>query len=56
MSENNIVTTMEIPRYEYAQLVRKAERLSVIEKLMTSIDAYDLKKVIPVLVEGGEDE
>lgn len=44
------VVTLEVPRYEYARLVRDAERFQILFKLAKNLDAYDLKKVLDVLI------
>lgn len=44
------VVTLKIPRYEYAKLVRDAERFQILVKLAKNLDAYDLKKVLDVLI------
>lgn len=49
------VVMMEIPRYEYARLVRDAERLAILVKLSKSLDSYDLKKVLDVLLKADDE-
>ena len=44
------VMTLEVPRYEYARLVRDAERFQILVKLAKNLDAYDLKKVLDALI------
>ena len=44
------VVTLEVPRYEYARLVRDAERFQILVKLAKNLDTYDLKKVLDVLI------
>ena len=44
------VVTLEVPRYEYAKLIRDAERFQILVKLAKNLDTYDLKKVLDVLI------
>lgn len=48
------VVTLEVPRYEYARLVRDAERFQILVKLAKNLDAYDLKKVLEVLLKSDD--
>lgn len=48
------VVTLEVPRYEYARLVRDAERFQILVKLAKNLDTYDLKKVLDVLMKSDD--
>lgn len=50
------VVALEVPRYEYAKLVRNSERLVIIKKLASKMDSYALKSVCEVLFSEAEDE
>ena len=47
---NQPVVMMKVPRYEYARLVRDAERFQIVVKLAKNLDSYDLKKILDVLI------
>ena len=57
MNENCLhqpVVMMKVPRYEYARLVRDAERFQIVIKLAKNLDSYDLKKVLDVLLKSDD--
>ena len=47
---------LEVPRYEYARLIRQSERLNVIKRLKNSLDVYDFNKIVEALLADEEDE
>lgn len=51
---NKPVVMMKVPRYEYARLVRYAERLQILCKLAKNLDAYDWNKVLNVLLKSDD--
>ena len=51
---NEPVVTLEVPRYEYARLVRDAERFQIVVKLAKNLDSYDLKKMLDVLLKSDD--
>lgn len=51
---NEPVVTLKVPRYEYARLVRNSERLVILMRLSESLDNYDLKKVLDVLLKADD--
>ena len=56
MNENNLALTMEVPRYEYARLIRDSERMRIVTKLIKTMDSYDVKKVVDVLFDTEEED
>ena len=50
MGEKEVVTSMVIPRYEYAMLIRAEERLKIVRELRDSLDMYDLEKALSVIL------
>lgn len=56
MNENNLALTVEVPRYEYARLIRDSERMRIVTKLVKTMDSYDVKKVVDVLFTDDDNE
>ena len=47
---------LEVPRYEYARLIRQSERLKIIKQLENRLDVYDFNKIVEALLADEEDE
>ena len=57
MNEDSLykpVVMMKVPRYEFARLVRDAERFQIVVKLAKNLDSYDLKKMLDVLLKSDD--
>ena len=47
--KEQVVTTVKVPRFEYARLVAAKAKLDMVEKIVNSMDSYDCKKMLDVL-------
>ena len=49
MNENEVKATVEVPRWEYARLVRANALLSIVNQIVNNMDAYDCKKILDMM-------
>ena len=47
---------VEMPRWEYRDLIRSDAMLAVVEKLVNNLDEYKVRDVLKVLFDRGEDD
>lgn len=47
---------VEMPRWEYRDLIRSDAMLAVVEKLVNNLDEYKVRDVLKVLFGDGEEE
>lgn len=47
---------VEMPRWEYRDLIRSDAMLAVVEKLVNNLDEYKVRDVLKVLFDRGEEE
>lgn len=47
---------VEMPRWEYRDLIRSDAMMSVVEKLVNNLDEYKVRDVLKVLFGDGEEE
>ena len=47
---HKVVTTMKVPRWEYAKLVRDSATLETVKQLVKGMESYNLKNVLDVLL------
>lgn len=47
---------VEMPRWEYRDLIRSDAMMAVVEKLVNNLDEYKVRDVLKVLFDVGEEE
>ena len=48
-NKEQVVTTVKVPRFEYARLIAAKAKLDVIEKVCGNMDAYQTKEFLRAL-------
>ena len=54
--KEQVVTTVEVPRFEYARLIAATAKLDMIEKMVKNMDSYAAHPVLKLLLTEEQDE
>ena len=54
--KEQVVTTVKVPRFEYARLVAAKAKLDMIEKMVNSMESYTVYPVLKLLLTEEQDE
>lgn len=54
--KEQVVTTVEVPRFEYARLIAAKANLDMIEKIVNNMDSYAAYPVLKLLLTEEQDE
>jgi hypothetical protein len=54
--KEQVVTTVKVPRFEYARLVAAKAKLDMIEKMVSSMESYSAYPVLKLLLTEEQDE
>ena len=54
--KEQVVTTVKVPRFEYARLIVAKAKLDMIEKMVKNMDSYAAYPVLKVLLTEEQDE
>lgn len=54
--KEQVVTTVEVPRFEYARLIAAKAKLDMIEKMVNSMESYAAYPVLKLLLTEEQDE
>ena len=54
--KEQVVTTVEVPRFEYARLIAAKAKLDMIEKMVNNMDSYAAYPVLKLLLTEEQDE
>ena len=54
--KEQVVTTVEVPRFEYARLIAAKAKLDMIEKMVNSMESYTVYPVLKLLLTEEQDE
>ena len=54
--KEQVVTTVKIPRFEYARLVAAKAKLDMIEKMVNNMESYNAYPVLKLLLTEEQDE
>ena len=54
--KEQVVTNVEVPRFEYARLVAAKAKLDIIEKMVKNMDSYAAYPVLKLLLTEEQDE
>jgi hypothetical protein len=54
--KEQVVTTVEVPRFEYARLIAAKAKLDMIEKMVNNMESYAAYPVLKLLLTEEQDE
>ena len=54
--KEQVVTTVEVPRFEYARLIAAKAKLDMIEKMVNNMESYAAYPVLKLLFPEGDGE
>lgn len=54
--KEQVVTNVEVPRFEYARLIAAKAKLDMIEKMVNSMESYTVYPVLKLLLTEEQDE
>ena len=54
--KEQVVTTVKVPRFEYARLIAAKAKLDMIEKIVNNMDSYAAYPVLKLLLTEEQDE
>lgn len=54
--KEQVVTTVKVPRFEYARLIAAKAKLDMIEKMVNNMDSYAAYPVLKLLLTEEQDE
>jgi hypothetical protein len=54
--KEQVVTTVEVPRFEYARLIAAKAKLDMIEKMVNNMETYAAYPVLKLLLTEEQDE
>ena len=54
--KEQVVTTVEVPRFEYARLIAAKAKLDMIEKMVNNMESYAVYPVLKLLLTEEQDE
>lgn len=54
--KEQVVTTVKVPRFEYARLVAAKAKLDMIEKMVKNMDSYSAYPVLKLLLTEAEED
>ena len=54
--KEQVVTTVEVPRFEYARLIAAKAKLDLIEKMVNNMESYAAYPVLKLLLTEEQDE
>lgn len=54
--KEQVVTTVKVPRFEYARLISAKAKLDMIEKMVKNMDSYAAYPVLKLLLTEEQDE
>lgn len=55
-NKEQVVTTVKVPRFEYARLIAAKAKLDMIEKMVKNMDSYAAYPVLKLLLTEEQDE
>ena len=55
-NKEQVVTTVKVPRFEYARLIAAKAKLDMIEKMVKNMDSYAAHPVLKLLLTEEQDE
>ena len=54
--KEQVVTTVKVPRFEYARLVAAKAKLDMVERIVNGMESYNVKDTLKLLLTEEQDE